>query len=104
MFHSVYDEWQNQTVCLHQLFVMISKSTTTTPEMLHEAIEEHFYNGQQFLNGMSVKYDKHLGQSCTCKMSENVEKIQELIHKDCYQTIHEVTGTAGISYGVYHEI
>jgi hypothetical protein len=37
-------------------------------------------------------------------MTENVEKIQELIHDDRRQTIHELADTAGISYGVCHEI
>jgi hypothetical protein len=33
-------------------------------------------------------------------MTENVEKIRELIHEDRRQTIHELTDTVGISYGV----
>jgi hypothetical protein len=33
-------------------------------------------------------------------MTENVEKIQELIHEDHHQTIHELAYTTGISYGV----
>jgi hypothetical protein len=37
-------------------------------------------------------------------MTENVEKIQELIQKDRHRTIPELTGTAGISYGVCQEI
>jgi ribosomal protein S25 len=37
-------------------------------------------------------------------MTENVEKIRELIHKDHCQTIHELADTAGISYGVCQEI
>jgi hypothetical protein len=37
-------------------------------------------------------------------MTENVEKIQELIHKDHHQTIHELADTTGISYGVCQEI
>jgi hypothetical protein len=31
-------------------------------------------------------------------MTENVEKIQELIHEDHRQTIHQLADTAGISY------
>jgi hypothetical protein len=37
-------------------------------------------------------------------MTENVEKIQELIHKDCRRTIHELADTVVISYGVCQEI
>jgi hypothetical protein len=36
----------------------------------------------------------------TSKMIENVEKIQELIHEDRRQTIHELAHIGGISYGV----
>jgi hypothetical protein len=35
----------------------------------------------------------------TSKMTENV-KLQELINKDCSQTIQELADTVGISYGV----
>jgi hypothetical protein len=37
-------------------------------------------------------------------MTENVEKIQELINKHHRQTIHELADTVGISYGVYQAI
>jgi hypothetical protein len=43
-------------------------------------------------------------QPSTSKTTENVEKIQELIHEDHRQTIHELTDTIGISYGVCQEI
>jgi hypothetical protein len=33
-------------------------------------------------------------------MTENVEKIKELIHEDHRQTIHELIDTVGVSYGV----
>jgi hypothetical protein len=36
--------------------------------------------------------------------TRNVEKIQELIHKDCCRTIQKITGTPGICYGVSYEI
>jgi hypothetical protein len=37
-------------------------------------------------------------------MTENVEKIRELINEDHHQTIHELADTDGISYGVCQEI
>jgi hypothetical protein len=37
-------------------------------------------------------------------MTENVEKIRELIHEDRRQTIHELADTTAISYGVCQEI
>jgi bacterioferritin-associated ferredoxin len=37
-------------------------------------------------------------------MTENVEKIQELINRDCHQTIHELADSVGINCGVCKEI
>jgi hypothetical protein len=53
---------------------------------------------------VSVEDDECSGWSSTSKMTENVEKIRELIHEDHCWTIHELTGSAGISYGVWQEI
>jgi hypothetical protein len=36
----------------------------------------------------------------TTAPAENVEKILNLVQEDCCQTIHELTDTTGISYGV----
>jgi hypothetical protein len=36
-------------------------------------------------------------------MTENVEKIGELIHEDHHQTVHELAYVVGISYGVRQE-
>jgi hypothetical protein len=41
---------------------------------------------------------------CTSKMTGNVEKIRELIHKDHHQTTHKLADTDGIRYGVCKEI
>jgi hypothetical protein len=51
-----------------------------------------------------VEDDKRSGQSSTSKTAENVEKIQELIYKDCHKMIHELADTIRISYGVRQEI
>jgi hypothetical protein len=53
---------------------------------------------------VSVEGDECTGQPSTSRTTENVEKIQELIHKDHCQTIHELADTIGISYGVSQEI
>jgi hypothetical protein len=37
------------------------------------------------------------------KTTENVDKFLELFHEDHRQTIHELTDTTGISYGVCQE-
>jgi hypothetical protein len=53
---------------------------------------------------VSVEDDECSGRPSTSKMTENVEKIRELNHEDHHRTIHELTDTAGISYGVCQEI
>jgi ribosomal protein S25 len=37
-------------------------------------------------------------------MTENVEKIEELVNEYCCWTIYELADTVGISYGVCQEI
>jgi hypothetical protein len=53
---------------------------------------------------LSAEDDERSGRPSTNKMTENVEKIQELIHKDHRRTIHELAETVGVSYGVCQEI
>jgi hypothetical protein len=53
---------------------------------------------------VSVEDDERSGRPSNSKMTENVEKIQELLHEICRQTIHDLAVTAGISYGVCQEI
>jgi hypothetical protein len=53
---------------------------------------------------VSVQDDERSGQPGIGKMTENVEEIRELIHEDHHRTIHELTDTVGISYGVCQEI
>jgi histone-lysine N-methyltransferase SETMAR len=54
---------------------------------------------------VSDEDDECSGWPSTSKTTENdVDKIWELTHKDCHRTIHELTDTAGISYGVCQEI
>jgi hypothetical protein len=49
---------------------------------------------------VSVEDNKRSERQSTSKMIENVETIRELIHEDRCWTIHELTDTIGISYGV----
>jgi hypothetical protein len=37
---------------------------------------------------VSVEVDEHSGWPSTSKMTENVERIQEVMHEDCHGTIH----------------
>jgi hypothetical protein len=53
---------------------------------------------------VSVGDDKQSGRASTSKTTENADKIQELIHENHCQTIHELADTVGISYGVWQEI
>jgi hypothetical protein len=53
---------------------------------------------------VSVEDDECSGWPSTSKMTESVVKIRELVHEDHRQTIHELTNTIGISYGVCQEI
>jgi hypothetical protein len=53
---------------------------------------------------VSVENDKRSGWPSTNKMTENVEKIWKLIPKDCRWTIHKLTDTTGINYGVCQQI
>jgi hypothetical protein len=52
---------------------------------------------------VSVEDDEHSGRPSSSKMTENVEKIQELIHEDRRRTVHKLTDVR-ISYGVCQEI
>jgi hypothetical protein len=100
-----------QHVCI-KFSVKLGKSITETLEMLCEAFGEHslswtavFERHSRFkASRVSVGDDEHSGQPSTSKTTENVEKIRELIDKDCRQTIHELADTVGISYGVFQEI
>jgi hypothetical protein len=53
---------------------------------------------------LSVEDDERPGRLSINKMTENVDKISELIHDDHRRTIHELADTIGISYGVCQEI
>jgi ribulose 1,5-bisphosphate carboxylase large subunit-like protein len=76
--------------------------------MLREAFGEHYLSETVvfewhscFKAGwVSVDDDERSGQPSTSKTTENVDKIQELIHKDRRRTIYELAYTIGIGYGV----
>jgi hypothetical protein len=93
-----------QHVCI-KFCMKLGKSATQTLEMLCETFGEYslrrtvvFQWHSCFKAGqVSVEDDEHSGQPSTRKMTENVEKIRELIHEDHCQTIHELTETIGIS-------
>jgi hypothetical protein len=89
-----------------------SKSATENLEMIHEAFGEHSlsqtavfeWHSHFKASQVSAEYDERSGRPSTRKMTENIEKIRELIHEDQCQTIHDLTDTVGISYGVCQEI
>jgi hypothetical protein len=99
-----------QHVCV-KFCMKFSKCTTKTLEMLHGAFGEHslaltavfeWYSCFK-ASRVSLEDDECSGRPRTSKTTENVEKIQELIHEDHCQTIHEPTDTTGISYAVCQE-
>jgi hypothetical protein len=100
-----------QRVCI-KFCVKLGKSATETLETLCEAFGGHSLNQRAVFEWhsrfmarqVSAEDDERSGQPNTSKMTENVEKIQELIHENSPRTIHELTNTNGISYGVCHEI
>jgi hypothetical protein len=53
---------------------------------------------------VSAEDDKCSGRPSTRKMTENVEKFQELIHEDRHRTILELADTVGINSGACQEI
>jgi hypothetical protein len=85
----------------------LGKSATEALEMLHEAFGEHslsqtaVFEWHSHFTAGQVSDDERSGQPCTSKTTENVDKIQERIHRHCHQTIHELADTTGISYGVF---
>jgi predicted ArsR family transcriptional regulator len=100
-----------QHVCV-KFCMKLGKSTTETLEMLREAFGEYSLSQTAVNEGHShfkasresVEDDEPSGQPSTSKMTENAEKIRELVHEDRRQTIHELADTVGISYGVCQEI
>jgi hypothetical protein len=111
MFRFVCDGEIKQHVCI-KFCIKLGKSTTETLEMLRGAFGEHslswavvFEWHPCFKAGrMSVEDDECSGRPSTSRMTENIEKIRELIHKDHRRTTHDIGDTVGISYGVCQEI
>jgi hypothetical protein len=108
---SALDGKTEQRVCI-RFCVKLGKSTTKTPEMLREAFGEHSlsqivvfeWHPRFKASRVSVEGGKRSGRPGNSRTTENVEETRELIHEDCCQTIHELTDTVGISYGVCQEI
>jgi transposase len=92
-----------QRVCI-KFCVKLGKSATKTLEMLCEAFGEHslsrvvvFQWHSRFKAGqVSVEDDERSGRPSNSKMTENAEKIRELIHEDHCRTIHELADTVGM--------
>jgi hypothetical protein len=93
----------NQGVCF-KFCVKFGKSVTETLKMLREGFGEHSLSRTAVFEWhsrfkacrVSVEDDKHSQRPNTSKTTENVKKIQELIHV--------LADTDLISYGVCQEI
>jgi hypothetical protein len=100
-----------QHVCI-KFCMKLGKSTTETLKKLREPFGEHSsgwtvgfeWHSCFMASQVSVVDDEHSGRPNNSKTTENVKKIQELIHEDRCQTIHELADAIGISYGVCREI
>jgi hypothetical protein len=81
---------KSSNVSASSFFVKLSKTATETLEILCEAFGEHSLRQRAgfkwhscFKDGwVSVDDDERSGQPSTSKMTENAEKIWELIHED----------------------
>jgi hypothetical protein len=91
--------------------VKLGKSATKTLDMLCEAFGEHSLSQTGVFewhscfkaSRVSIEDNKFSGRPSTSKVTENVEKIGELIYEDCLRTIYELAETTGISYRVCQE-
>jgi hypothetical protein len=100
-----------ERVCI-KFCVKLSKSPTKTLEMISEVFGEHSlsrtvvfeWHSRVKAGRVSVEVDERSVRPSKNKKTENIEKIQEFVHEDHRRTIHELTHTVGISYGVCHEI
>jgi hypothetical protein len=98
-----------QHVCI-KFCVKLDKSAIETLEILRKAFEEHSLSRTVVFewhlrfkaSWVSAEDNERSGWPSTSK-TENMEKIQVLIHEDHCQTIHELADTAGIRYKVCPE-
>jgi hypothetical protein len=108
---SAMDGEIEQHICI-KFCVKLSKSTTETLEMLCEAFREHSLSWTAVFEWHSrikagrvlVEDDECSGRSSPSEMTENIEKILQLVHEDGCQNIHELAHTIGISYGVCQDM
>jgi hypothetical protein len=102
---SAMDGKVEQRVCI-KFCAKLGKSATKILEMLREAFGEHSLSQTAVFEWHSrfkaghVSVDECSGRPSTSKMTENIEKIRELINEDRRQTIHELDDTIGTSYAV----
>ncbi len=52
------------------------------------------------LEPLSFEDDEHVGHPSTSKIVENIDRIDQLIHKDYRLMIHHLAINSGISYGI----
>jgi hypothetical protein len=67
---------------------------------LHSSYSGFEWHSRFKVSWVSVEDDKLSGQQAPAKRQKMLKKMWELINENCHQTIHELTDTTGISYGV----
>jgi hypothetical protein len=95
-----------QRVCI-KFCLKLHNSSTETLEMLEHSLSRTVvfeWHSRSKAGRVSVEDDKRSGRTSISKMTENVEKIRELIHQDRCRTILKSADTVGINYEVCQEI
>jgi hypothetical protein len=108
MFRSVCNGWQDRAMCLHQVLHVAQYIHYQNSWNVCEAFRGHslswtvVFEWRSCFNAsrVSAEDDKCSGWPSTSRTMENVEKVRELIYKDCRRTIHKFADITGISYRI----
>jgi hypothetical protein len=102
-----HDGSEKGTASVHQICAILGKSAMATLKMIQQAFSAQILSRTQvfqwhtrFKTGRtSVGDEEHTGRHTSCTTPEIVARIQELVHQDRHQTIHDIPQEVGIGYG-----